>query len=151
MPAEYRARIEAARPRLIAMARDQYGLDIDSGPFGISSRMALIGAKVAEHAGKGPEYHARVMRAYWQDAMDISDRSTLVALAVESGLAREAFEEGLDAAEFASQVQADVDQAYAYGLQGVPAMVFNDRYLISGAQPLAVLRRAVEQLQSAAD
>lgn len=33
-----------------------------------------------------------------------------------------------------------------YGLNGVPAMVFADRYLISGAQPYPTLAQATEQV-----
>ena len=40
---EYKARIDANKPRLYAMAREQYGLELKQGPFGIDSRPALIG------------------------------------------------------------------------------------------------------------
>lgn len=130
------------------MARDQYGLDINRGPFGISSRLALIGAKIAESAGKGKPYHERVMRAYWQEAQDISDRSTLVRLAQDAGLDAPAFESALDEPEYDDLVRADIEQAYAFGLQGVPALVLDDRYLLSGAQPLSVLQRAVLRVQA---
>jgi predicted DsbA family dithiol-disulfide isomerase len=43
-------------------------------------------------------------------------------------------------------VQADIDTARRYGLNGAPAMIFNDRYLVSGAQPVEVLRQAVDRL-----
>ena len=48
MSPEYRARIEAARPQLYAMAREQYGLELNVGTFGINSQPALVGAKFAE-------------------------------------------------------------------------------------------------------
>nr|HPJ00979.1 DsbA family protein [Enterococcus sp.] len=36
-------------------------------------------------------------------------------------------------------VRQDLTLAAAYGLQGVPALVVNEKYLISGAQPKEVI------------
>ncbi|MCC6458431.1 MAG: DsbA family oxidoreductase [Caldilineaceae bacterium] len=146
MSAEYRARIEENKPRLYAMAREQYGLELNQGPFGIDSRPALVGAKFAEAQGVGKAYHHALMYAYWIHAMDIGDRSVLGDLAVSVGLEREAYLAALDDPQYDEQVQLDVDQARQYGLNGVPALVFDNRYLISGAQPYPVLVQATEQV-----
>jgi predicted DsbA family dithiol-disulfide isomerase len=52
----------------------------------------------------------------------------------------------LDDAYYDQQVQVDIEQARQFGLNSVPALVFDQRYLISGAQPHAVLAQAVEQI-----
>lgn len=44
-----------------------------------------------------------------------------------------------------AEVQADLDEARALGISGVPAMIFGERLLVSGAQPVDVLRRAADQ------
>jgi len=145
LPPEYRARIEAARPRLVAMAREQYGLEINVGPFGINSRPALIGAKFAEANGRGDAYHQAVFRAYWQESQDIGQREILAQVAAAAGLDQAAFLAALDNDAYLQAVLADVEQAYAYGLSGVPALVYNNKYLVSGAQPYAVLAQVAEQ------
>jgi predicted DsbA family dithiol-disulfide isomerase len=38
-----------------------------------------------------------------------------------------------------------------YGLDGVPALVFADKYLVSGAQPYNVLKQVVEKVQAEQD
>lgn len=149
MPPEFRQRIEAARPRLYAMARDQYGLELNSGPLGIDSRPALVGAKYAQAHGLADAYSAAVFRAYWQQAQDIGDRAVLAALALAVGLDRAGFLAALDAPDLNAAVDADVAQAQAYGLTGVPATVIDSRYLVMGAQPYAVLRQAVEEAAGA--
>lgn len=146
IPPEYRRRIEAMQPRLHAVAREHYGREINQGPSGIDSRPALIGAKYAESRGGGAAYHAAVMRAYWQEARDIGDRTVLAEIAAAVGLDRDEFLAALDDPAFDAQVQADIDQAHAYGLNGVPALVFDNRYLVSGAQPPDVLRSVVAQI-----
>ena len=144
--AEKRAAIEAARPRVYAVAREQYGLVMNPGPFGFDSRPALIGAKFAEAQGVGPAYHRRVMEAYWAEARDIEQVETLAELAAEVGLEREAFVDALADADYERAVLADVAAAQQSGIHGVPALVFVDKYLVSGAQPFDVLKGAVEQV-----
>jgi predicted DsbA family dithiol-disulfide isomerase len=148
MPPEYRARIEAARPQLYATARSQYGLELNVGPSGIDSRPALIGAKFAEAQGRGEAYHRAVFSAYWQHAADISNLDVLAQAAEESGLDRAAFLAALSDPAHTLAVDADIAQAQAFGLSGVPALVFADKYLVVGAQPFATLKQAVAQVRS---
>lgn len=148
IPPEYLARIEATKPRLMKMAREQYGLELNRGPMGIHSRAALIGAKVAEAQGKGPQYHDAVFRAYWQRANNIGDVEVLAEIAHSIGLERESLLTALQDERYAALVDADIDEAYSYGLTGVPALIFGRRYLVSGAQPYEVLRQVVERVET---
>lgn len=129
-----------------AMAREQYGVEVNSGPFGISSRPALIGAKYAEAQGVGEAYNVAVLTAYWQNARDISDTAVLADLATSVGLDREDYLAALDDPQWTRAVLADVEQAFNYGLNGVPALILADKYLISGAQPYPALAEAVEEI-----
>lgn len=144
---EYRKRIEAARPRFEATVRAQHGIEINAGPFGINSRPALIGAKYAEAQGAGEAYHAAVFEAYWQQGQAIDDLEVLADIAESAGLEREAFLNALADPAYEEAVTADVVQAYRYGLSAVPALVFDDKYLVVGAQPYEALRQVVEQVK----
>lgn len=148
MPEAYRARIEASQPQLKAMAREKYGVELHSGPFGIDSRPALIGDKYAEAQGKGAAYHNAVFRAYWVEAKNIEDRAVLRQIAQSVGLDGDAFLAALDEAVYEKAVIADLQQAQEYGLSGVPALVFAEKYLVSGAQPYEALVNVVEQVQT---
>lgn len=138
----------AGRPRLYAVAREQYGLELNQGPWGINSRPALIGAKYAEAQGVGPAYHDAVMRAYWLEAQSIADREVLAQLAVASGLARDAFLAALNDPTLEQEVLNDIAWAHNNGINGVPALVFQGKYLVSGAQPYQVLTRVVDQIRA---
>ena len=142
----YLARIQAARPQLYARAKQDYGEEMNAGPFGLDTRPALIGAKIAEAQGLGPAYHAAVMDAYWRKAQNIEDRDVLTGLAAAVGLDPAAFQAALADPALDAAVSQDIAQAQAYGLTGVPALVFNNKYLIPGAQPYAALARATEQI-----
>lgn len=145
MPPEYRARIEAGRPQLEAMARQRYGLELNVGPFGINSRPALVGAKFAEAHGLGEAYHDAVFRAYWQEAQNIEAVEVLAGLATAVGLNRDEFLAALDDPHYQNAMLADVQQAFQYGLSGVPALVYNNKYLVSGAQPYELLVQVAEK------
>ncbi len=142
----YKQRILAARPQFIATAKEQYGITINAGPFGINSRPALIGEKFAGLKGVGKLFHDKVMYAYWQDARDISDLAVLAEIAVESGLEEASFLAALDSEELDGLVSADVMQAHQSGITGVPALVFDNLYLVSGAQPYDVLSQVVDEV-----
>jgi predicted DsbA family dithiol-disulfide isomerase len=117
--------------------------------MGISSHAALIGAKFAQAQDKGSQYHDAVFRAYWQRANDIGDADVLIEIAQSIGLEREAFRAALQDEEYEAQVEADIEEAYHYGLTGVPALIFGSQYLVSGAQPYEVLRQVIEKIESA--
>jgi predicted DsbA family dithiol-disulfide isomerase len=142
-----RAQIEASRPLFQKRAREQYGLEINSGPSGINSRPALIAEKYAESQGKGEAFHKAVMQAYWQQARSIDDKAVLKEIAEQVGLSSENFDDVLANPAFDAEVSADVDLAQEYGLTGVPALIFADRYLVVGAQPYDVLKQVVEKIQ----
>jgi len=151
LPAEYRERIEASRPQLYATARERYQREMNPGPFGIDSRPALVGEKYAEAMGCGAVFHDAVMHAYWADARDISDRNVLADLAEAVGMTRGDFLAALDDPVYDDRVQADVETARRYGLNGVPALIFDNKYLVSGAQPADVLRQVVARIMQEND
>lgn len=128
-------------------AREHYGLEINPGPMGINSRSALIGEKYAQAQGLGKEYHDAVMKAYWQEAKSIDDLQLLQEIAVSLGMDGERFRNALTQPEYEAAVDQDIALAHAYGLDAVPALIFGDKYLVMGAQPYEVLRRAVEQIK----
>jgi predicted DsbA family dithiol-disulfide isomerase len=148
MSAERRARIIAGRPQLQRRAREQYGLEMNPGPFDTNSRPALVLEKYAQSQGKGAAFHVAVMRAYWEQARDIGDPATLREIAEQVGLNTKDFEQILHSEAFDGQVTADIEQAYEYGMTGVPALVFADRYLVMGAQPYQVLKQVIERVRA---
>lgn len=136
------------RPQFEMIARTHYGIEIQSGPFGIVSRPSLIGAKFAEQQGQGEAYHQAVFRAYWQEARSIADEQELEAIAHSSGLNAADFMASLNQPDYEAEVDADIAFANEIGISGVPAMLFLGKYLLSGAQPYDELARIVDQIRA---
>jgi predicted DsbA family dithiol-disulfide isomerase len=143
---EYQKRIEASRPMFEKRVREQYGLEINAGPFGIDSRPALIADKYAESQGKGDVFHKAVMDAYWQQARSIDDKNVLKEIAEHVGLKTENFEAALNDQTYNAEVSADIDLARAYRLDGVPALIFAEKYLVMGAQPYDTFKQVIEKI-----
>lgn len=127
-------------------ARDEYGLELNVGPFGIDSRPALIADKYAEAQGKSAAFHKAVNHAYWQEARSIDDSAVLQEIAEQVGLNIENFAETLENPAYDEAVSADIELAREYGLTAVPALVFADKYLVLGAQPYGTLRQITEKI-----
>ena len=131
-------------PKLAAQMREEFGLDIARGPLDINTRAAHRLFAAAETAGKGAGVHDALFRAYWLHGLDISDATVLAGIATEHGFDGTAAISGDDSAS-EQAVAADVAQAAQYGFQGVPAIVFGQKYYVSGAQPLSVFAQAAEK------
>ncbi|QBD80161.1 hypothetical protein EPA93_30955 [Ktedonosporobacter rubrisoli] len=151
MPPAYRERIEASRPALLQRTSEQYGLEMNPGPLGIDSRPALIAEKYAASQGKGNAFHDAIMKAYWQKARSIDDPAVLQEIATEVGLQVPDISAVLSNSSYEDAVSTDMKQAHSYGLDAVPALIFNAQYLVSGAQPYELLKRVVEKVQEEDD
>lgn len=147
-PPEYIAKVKAARPQFYQMAKEKYGLDLAPGPFGIDSRPALIGAKYAAVQGAADDYHDAIFHRYWLEGQDISDKTVLKQIAIDIGLDGEAFITALTEEPYRREMLDDVEQAHAYGLSGVPALIFANKYLAVGAQPYETLTNIIDQIQT---
>ena len=121
---------------------------MNAGPFDIDSRPALIAEKFASAEGKGEAFHNAVMAAYWQHARAINDESVLKEIAASVGLNTDNFTSQLESPDFDAQVSADIEQAREYGLDGVPALIFADKYLVMGAQPYDAMKQVVEKAEA---
>lgn len=143
----YKARIAAAWPRTQQMAQQNFGVEMKTHRWGVSSRLALEGAKFAEEKGLGEAYHQAMFQAHFVEDRDFGDLETLADLAEEVGLDRVEFITAIESGAYAKAVDTDVAQAHAYGISGVPAAIIQDKYLVSGAQPLEALQDIVRQVR----
>ncbi len=91
----------------------------------------------------------RVLGAYFSEGRDIGAPDVLVDIARAAGLDAEAARAAIDDPQLHGQIAALEAQAQSWGISGVPAFVFERRYLISGAQEpqafLQVLDRVVTE------
>jgi predicted DsbA family dithiol-disulfide isomerase len=88
----------------------------------------------AKAEGKMNELSERILKAYFEDSLNISDHKVLAKLAGESGLDREKALKVLKSEQYVEDVRLDEHSASKHGVRGVPYFIFNDKYVVSGAQ-----------------
>lgn len=90
-----------------------------------------------------------LLRAYFTDGDDVSSHANLVRIASDAGLDAGRAREILESGEYAEDVRLQEQKYLASGIHSVPAVIINDRHLISGGQPVEVFEKALRQIASA--
>ena len=102
----------------------------------------------AKSHGLQVELKERLLRAYFTEGRHIGRADDLAELAADVGLDTTAAATALAEHTYLPDVKADMAQAVAYGIQGVPLFVIDDKYGISGAQESATFLAALQQAAS---
>lgn len=100
----------------------------------------------ASMEGRGVDLKQALLRAYFTDGEDIGDHRTLMRVAASIGLSAERAGQILGSGEFADAVRAHERFYLDHGIHSVPAVIVNDRHLISGGQPVEVFEAALRQI-----
>lgn len=91
----------------------------------------------------------RLMSAYFTEGENLSDEETLARLMDEIGLPEETVRATLESNTYTESVRADEHAAQEIGIGGVPFFLFNERYAISGAQPVEIFTEILERCAAA--
>jgi predicted DsbA family dithiol-disulfide isomerase len=91
-----------------------------------------------------------LMRAFFLEHRDLTDRETLLDVVALAGLDRGVGQHALDDPELREHVAQDEARARAIGIQGVPFFIFDGRLAVSGAQGTAALVEAMRQAEAVA-
>lgn len=100
--------------------------------------------KYAEKKGKALQLVDLLYKKYFGENYDIGEQETLMKLANEVGLDEGEVQELLKARKYTRAVALDEDDAAEIGIQGVPFFIINEKYAISGAQPMEVFLEALQ-------
>ncbi|HEX8777920.1 MAG TPA: DsbA family oxidoreductase, partial [Rhodanobacter sp.] len=87
-----------------------------------------------------------LLRAYFSDGENISDREVLIRVATNAGLDAGEARRVLDSGEYAGEVRAQERRFQQAGIHSVPATIVNGTHLISGGQPPEVFERALREI-----
>jgi predicted DsbA family dithiol-disulfide isomerase len=96
--------------------------------------------------GKQLPLKLALLTAYHGEGKDTSDRKVLVEAAESVGLDKAAANAVLESGEYTDEVRAEERKYQPMGIHSVPAIIFNDRYLVSGGQPVEVFEQVVQQV-----
>jgi predicted DsbA family dithiol-disulfide isomerase len=104
----------------------------------------------AELEGRQAALKQALFDAYFTEGRDPGDLETLVAVAGRVGLDEAKARAVLESDEFAADVRERERFYTGQGIHSVPAIIINDRHLISGGQPPEVFEQALRQIAAEA-
>ena len=87
-----------------------------------------------------------LFRAYFTEGEHIGAHEVLVRVASDVGLSPSRAREILSSDAYAADVRAKERFYVEHGIHAVPAVIVNDRHLISGGQPVEVFEGALKQI-----
>jgi predicted DsbA family dithiol-disulfide isomerase len=97
-------------------------------------------------AGKQLPLKLALLQAYHGEGKDPSNREVLVEAAQSVGLDAAKAREVLESGDYADEVRAQEEEYQAMGIQSVPSIIFNRRYLLTGGQPAEAFEQAIRQI-----
>jgi predicted DsbA family dithiol-disulfide isomerase len=112
----------------------------------INSRPALQAAEFAREQGRFDAMHHELLKAYWDEGKDVSDIAILGEVAAKAGVDVAGMEAAITADRFGDYLDARRAEAEELGINGIPAHVIADRYLVMGAQPYDLFERVMAKV-----
>lgn len=96
--------------------------------------------------GKQLPLKLALLRAYHTDGKNPGDHDVLVEAAQSVGLDAATARAVLQDGRYADEVRAAEREYQAMGIQSVPSVIFNGRYLVTGGQPVDTFEQAIRQI-----
>jgi predicted DsbA family dithiol-disulfide isomerase len=101
----------------------------------------------ADEKGRKHDLKQALFEAHFTHGRNLSDRAVLVDIAAEIGLDRDEASAALDDQRYAAQVRQEQQFWTKQGISGVPAVVFDRKHLVTGAQGVENYKSMLDQLQ----
>lgn len=105
----------------------------------------------ADEQGRKHDLEMALFAAHFTDQRNLSEIDVLADIAAEIGLARDEAVAMLNDQRFAKPVREAEQFWQGQGINSVPAVIFNNRHLVSGAQGVENFTQILEQLAQMKD
>ena len=140
---EERAKAAFARVSAVGTAEGiRFDFDrVVSAPNTVDAHRLIL---LATRSGSGWEMVDALFEAYFADGRDLNDHEDLASVAAGVGLDTHMVRAHLADDEDVAEVKASQREADQLGVAGVPFYVIDERYVLSGAQPVEVFIQALD-------
>lgn len=108
------------------------------------TRKAFLGLQYAKQQGKGNEYTTAVMKAFFQQNLNIGEDQVLKNILANLGLNPAELDEFVNSPQANAQHDADLQYAKQLGIQAVPSLAVGEQFF-SGVPSVQALRDAVQR------
>lgn len=142
----------AFRNVAMAAAHDGIEFNFDRAARAPNTSLAHQAVLYAETSGHdlARQMAEALFTAHFTEGWDVTSLSTILAIGEDLGIDVREMGEQLQSGELSQQVSASQDEALQLGITGVPFYIFDRTYAISGAQPVELFARALQQVAAGA-
>jgi len=102
----------------------------------------------ANTENKQAELKAALFKTHFTDNQDISDVTILTNLAANIGLDEATAKTILESDQFSDEVRQQEQLWQQSGITSVPTAIINNKYAISGGQPVSTFKQAIEEIMA---
>lgn len=103
---------------------------------------------LAKEEGKQDAMKEALLSAYFTEGKHVGDPKVLTEIAHQVGLSKQKAHDVIVNHSYSNNVVKDVEEAHSLGVQGVPFFYINNKYGLSGAQPVQVFVEALSKIAS---
>jgi predicted DsbA family dithiol-disulfide isomerase len=136
---------QQVREGLARMAKE-VGLELKTHERLINSRPALQAAEFARAQGRFQPMHRELFKAYWDEGRDVSDLGVLKEVAARAGVHVADMGAAIAEDRYGDYLDTRRAEAEELMINGIPAHIIADRYLVMGAQPYDLFERVMGKL-----
>jgi predicted DsbA family dithiol-disulfide isomerase len=127
-------------------AREGLKFDFEKQVISPNTRNAHRLIWFAKKHGKQIDMKEALMKAYFEQGIDLTISQNLVSIATQAGLDTQEAKSFLNSTEGVVEVTTEEMQNAQRGISGVPFFIINTKYGVSGAQPTEVFVKALLEI-----
>ncbi len=119
-------------------------------PYSLPPLMACKAAELQGGQNAHWNYFDRIQKAHLTECLNVNDIDVLIQCAADIGLDVQKFKDDLLSPEGKKKLENAVDAdnylARQYGVNAVPTLVINEKWILSGAQKYDFIKNIVQQI-----
>jgi predicted DsbA family dithiol-disulfide isomerase len=113
-----------------------------------NSRLALMASEYARDQGRYDAFHESMFHAYFTEGLDIGKTDVIADVAKKSGLNEKETLNAVRDGRYASRLNEARKEGELLGLTGIPLFIIENKYQITGAQPIETFHQLLDKIKS---
>ena len=125
----------------------QYGIKFGQVSLLSNSRMALEAGEFARDHDKFDLFHEKIFCSYFTKTNDIGSMDVIMETAGDVGLSSAELQQALNEKRYLQRLENVTQKAHKNGINSAPTFIIEDKFTITGAQPIDVFREILGKIQ----
>ena len=139
--------LKQTQQHMVNAANDvDFDFNFDDKSLMVNTFEAHILLEYAKGFGKQTDLKMQLMKAYFSEGKNVSDKNILKQALLDVGLNAEEALSKLKDEEAIKEVRSKQDYWKSMGISSVPTIVFNRKSAVTGAQPVDALKNVLSKL-----